>query len=959
MKVDRERFFCVLLLFMVLVMKAGLVLAGIKNSPHDVILWYDKQNATGVAGTCAYCHVPHSSKGDRLFPEQTSADTAVNIYGTVGAICAKCHRADYASLSPKVKMYDEIFLTLGQTKSNSTMDSHPTVKTKKAEQTKTLQNTSLDSAIEATSPWPWIDDNWKKANGGKGDDSIECTSCHNPHNWNTVAYGSTAQRKFLRAPIYDSAATNGMNNFCVYCHKGRQSSGRSNASGTHPVSSGEAGVKLDPSAKVGLYKDDNKDTGYGLFRSFCDSATLVTGNRDGKGIWDKGLVSPATSAFLGARLAPGDQIICQSCHMPHGVMHSNDDTYQDTSTAELNVGPLLAINNATNLDAVTSKPTYGPSIGKYPENEETTYCLDGTHEQNLLCEWCHGMTPDLESNATDTSAFAHPVNKYPSHTNDNMAFESEYGTLYIKYPPGGAGGSDTGWVKYRESSGIRGATDTDKNPVPASVSTNSTLVTTTGRNTYLTCLSCHEPHQAWAGTPILKKGGWNSLTGKADSTFCDGCHDDLAMGNKGTDSTYFKDWTTHPSGPTAKLKTSDARAPGVDGTLRLPNRAGLRTFGVKGGDEEYISCWTCHRVHDSVEPSRAFLADYQEPFSQICVNCHCEGDTDTARVSGGSRDAKWKYGTGEGETNANPSRYYIEGAVGTGWWSKKTSGDPARFGFGDTMRLGSHYIGQFTGGANPRPEAVTDDYGWLGEREIARETSKLAVTLRTLDHRTGQTEESGGESKDRWLDTSSPMFTDVAWYGSGQKSHIGVIPGITDSKVIICQTCHAVHNTATGVADDSTVSRLLLAPNYDSYMCKRCHIPEAEDEKGKKTNSHPMHADTGGSLYGVGYISYNTTVGRTKGAAVDVTSGTFAYTSANVKAPANYPYNRMSCDACHTPHNADSKMGAMIVEGDNVADTDKGTGEIEALYTNKLPTTLERNDKRTCDLCHKQGTASE
>jgi hypothetical protein len=310
------------------------------------------------------------------------------------------------------------------------------------------------------------------------------------------------------------------------------------------------------------------DTVY-MLRTLSDSArVMAAGARGSFATYD----FAGAGNYIGSRLyndpvTGQDQIICQSCHMPHGVAYTRDDVYDGGASTprELRVGPLLAINNAANWAEVIKVET-APDSTMYPCTTEVKYSLPAGHEQNLLCEWCHGITPDLESDSTTqeygtVGAFVHPVNRFPTSTMDNMPSEpDDYSTLFVKYPI-------SSWLKYRESLGIRDAVSFD------SLTTNNSYTPGDRPNNvaYIVCLSCHEPHQAAKNSPILKFGYETSVAGYGDSTFCDGCHKDAAMG-KGLDTVYFSDWTTHPSGRTAKLVTSDSSALDVN-AIKLPNRA--------------------------------------------------------------------------------------------------------------------------------------------------------------------------------------------------------------------------------------------------------------------------------------------------------------------------------------------------------------------------------------------------
>lgn len=971
MKVSKKLLVSLLLFVGMGLLKVSGVNAGIKDSPHDLISWTNNATTIGVktkAGICAYCHIPHSAKGDRLFPEQTSSE--VDSYGKVAGLCYKCHGNNTyigGFTNNAAYLNNEIFASLDNVKSDSTMDSHPIKGTGFNRQPNTLQNTSLDTVFNAPYEWPWSTTTFDAKVAGVAE--IECSTCHNPHDWNANAYGSSsvglAKRKFLRAPIYDPNGPVGLKNFCSYCHQNRENSMSSNTTGTHPVSAG--GQYSGDSATFQEWRAANSgalaiDQTY-MIKGLSDSARLSNPavDKSGWAVWD----STNIAGFIGARVFNPNgaaEVLCQSCHMPHGVMHSDDDVYNDTvGTAELNVGPLLAINNATNWTKINANRSSAPAPydSLYPFTSETTYNLPTGHQQNLLCEWCHGMTPDLESNSNDTVSFAHPVNMYPTNTigqgtMDNMPSETEFGLLRIKYPA-------ASWLKYRESLGIRSATNAAKLPAQTA-RTNNAYANVGGYRAnnvaYLVCESCHEPHKSLPGTPLLKFD-----TAVTDTTFCDGCHYDTAMG-VGNDTLYFTDWTTHPSGVTARLINQEG---GV-----LPNRAGLRIFDSTVAADAYISCWTCHKAHKGVE--KPLLADYQSPYSQICVNCHTQGSTTSVAYS---QNAQWAYGTTATGTvtNANPSYYYVEGvnASGTSWWTRNTRGAPAAYAIRNEARLGSHFIGRYatdpTKGGAART-LITAAGGWLGERSNNR-SGASGVTLQTIDHRPNTDTATMGDLKDKWLQQqysdstydTDMVFETMVWIGSGQVAH-------TNSKThVICQSCHVAHNSAVGVADNGNISRLLLSSNVDSYMCKRCHIPEADT-----TLTHPMSVDTTGLTLNAGLVTakqlnfkYNTLVTRT-GTVVNMTSGKYAYAynstsveSCGVIAPANYPDTagiggsgkRMNCDACHSAHNADSKMGAMILEGCDTAASYANT--IPSPYWNKVPTMMERDDKVTCDLCHMQG----
>ncbi|MFH1288504.1 MAG: cytochrome c3 family protein [bacterium] len=314
-------------------------------------------------------------------------------------------------------------------------------------------------------------------------------------------------------------------------------------------------------------------------------------------------------------------IICVTCHSPHGAPASRDGVYTDGSP--LNTGPLLVIDN----DGIKSQP----------DSTDIPFHQVGGRAggQSLLCESCHGKTPFMN----DTTYFSHPVDRYPPGTssNDNVSFSGD--TLAINYPPGS-------WVNYEES-GEPNVHQGKGKRIPGE---------------YLVCISCHDPHGARAGTPLLREG--------SSENFCEDCHNSapVAGENHPVDTVGINLWRNGAkvrAGP-FMFRNKDGFEMAIVESLEIYDSPGVFITGIQKAlklENGYITCRTCHSPHSAVNERLLTVTDRN---SEICECCHTYSDEPH-----------------------NPSVYYFEGP-------SEVYPDGKTNETRESPRLGSHFIGDVT-----------------------------------------------------------------------------------------------------------------------------------------------------------------------------------------------------------------------------------------------------------------------
>lgn len=554
--------------------------------------------------------------------------------------------------------------------------------------------------------------------------------------------------------------------------------------------------------------------------------------------------------ILGGHLAYGTTggIICVTCHSPHGVPASRDGLYTDSSS--LRTGPLLVINNDTTKS-----------------NPDSTDIPTGGGGQSLLCESCHGQTPFMK----DTTFFSHPVDRYPLGTRSDDNISSSGDTLAINYPP-------ASWINYEES----GEPNTHQ----------GTGMRVPGE--YLVCMSCHDPHGAKAGTPLLRNG--------SSENFCEDCHTKapVAGENHPVDTVGINLWKglSKESAISFLFKNKDGFAMAIRESLEVYDSPGVFITGIQDAlrlQDGYITCRTCHSPHSAINARLLTVTDRN---SEICECCHTE----------------------KGEPH-NPSVYYLEGpneiypdGKANEWIEIKEGTSPEAESY-DLPRLGSHYIG-----------------------DVTEEGRKSYDTFYSIYHDTCY--------RTDWLATA---YVDngynTPWPDSNQFSHVGG-PGADPDRsgyggtMIICQSCHTPHGAAKGLASDdgADLSRLLLTANSESKLCSGCHYPPGThpvlDVIVSRTEQPANPVD---SKYALGYNE--------------------ELYLRNFTMPADYPDSagdnnpRLVCESCHTAHNAYSISGAYITEAGDSSKLESipdGSG-----WFNKKP--LHRDHQPLCNRCHLQG----
>ncbi|MEW6087412.1 MAG: hypothetical protein AB1498_03845 [bacterium] len=937
------------MLALVLILVAGFYsvsFAGISTTPHDVVSWHNtNQLGTRVnTGVCSYCHIPHSAKGDRLFPIAVASETAgvgKSKLGIVAFLCAQCHSSidndfNAAHLDPANEMIFRALPKPNRAADTTTYDTHPTIYTSAYINDTTLGIADSTSTTAISVKWPYYDD-WLQ---GKRD--IECSSCHNPHDWN-----QGNRRNYLRVAYFDSSASeysstynSNFRNVCSFCHTGRDKSGVGTSNeGSHPVGN----VVADPnsfamgSGYEGIWLDslncDPDTTGTRFFKKYKDT-TGVSGSKAGKAVGDRG-----------AHLGPAGEFTCMSCHMPHAAPNSQDGVTSANDTLGLVMGPLLVKDNDETGYSSANVDVFQDAYSKW--QGETAFIID--EGESNACEWCHGITPKktdtVETYDQDTikKKYAHPVNNYPTSTADNTTrayisnladeiYSSTNISLRIRYPVH-ADSTSTGWKNYEES----GAPNI------------YTMGNARGQGDYLICNSCHDVHLGQVGTPILR--------GPSSVQYCEDCH-------------YENPLPAGTSHPINNLKGAQVCDLTTEDGIALPNYAKLPLLGTSSE----LMCRTCHGgafgtgvIHGGM--GRFMLADYID-FAELCVNCH--GWMDTGAVTLSTTYSKGlldtlRVGTAK-QKAANPSYWYLEGPNPV--WAHK---DPNETN--GTDRLGSHYIGVIS---NNRPYLSNATYGWLGSSDT------------TLDHR-GEIENT--TDVDNWLDTTwfggwpgRRMWTNATdGVGVDQYSIVGYLYATVTTPVVTCLSCHTPHGAATGGAtgngpvDDTTEDNqwsgeLLLAKNTGSYICYICHFPAAThpvEFPGTTHVGHKVITDTASAQYNpLNPSNKHDWVTRT-----DTTINLFdtadpkkvVRESTAIFKPANYPYGQMVCESCHSAHSANSRWGSYILEGDTtrafVEVYSSAWTAIDTGYYNKRPvnnhtqhdTVKSVNDRPTCEMCHPQG----
>jgi len=369
--------------------------AGIANTIHDFQSGGALTGFGGGAarGMCSYCHIPHVSQGDRLWPTPGTGQTAVG--GLIGNLCGSCHYTATGNTRSPVAANASAKGVLRSGDVYNTGKVNHVLIDDNIYGNNTRQNYVIGaSQFAQANVWPYC--GTQATASGPTSVQIECSSCHNPHSeafgqsTNTVGNANRAYgygNDYLRSGMY-----NGTVAFCEYCHEEKtrnKTLGNTIGTGTHPVgttananSAAQADIHIESAERAGLTASNivsavQYDMGIG---------TYAGGNSI---LADEGIGTHLTGYGTGG-------VTCQSCHLVHGAQRgaATSSTWDNTTVGgsydaankiylasdDDGFASILAIENSANGGGVGySYPTEGRTAGDY----------------NDLCVDCHETTPSV------------------------------------------------------------------------------------------------------------------------------------------------------------------------------------------------------------------------------------------------------------------------------------------------------------------------------------------------------------------------------------------------------------------------------------------------------------------------------------------------------------------------------------------------------------------------------------
>jgi len=913
--------------------------AGVKNTVHDF------QSGTALAGfggvtaqrgMCSYCHIPHSSKGDRLWPT-AGADSAARA-GIIGVLCASCHVATSNSNNSRSPCGAIDGVNRGADIYNTEKVNHVLVDDG-VYSNNTNQNYTTAAPYSGTNQmgqantWPYC--------GTQGEvgtaQVIECSSCHNPH---SEAYGQSSLtgneaggrlgygNDFLRASFYNTTAGVA---FCEYCHEEKTRGGLASntiGTGTHPVG---ATANAGDTAQKDIHIESE------------ERAALIASKIVSSVVYDLGIGSGAGTNGLIGDFGPGTHltlyrtggVTCQTCHKVHGAPSSD----YGTSMIQTEIGTqgsyyagankramgssddgnvnILAVENDANGGTVGySYPTEGRTAGDY----------------NDLCVDCHETTPSVGKNWATidgnerrttadggaTNLDSHPVNIAPDGKSES-GFD-----LTVKDPTWYT--TNNNWTDARWAGGnnVRGA---NGDLFAANGRYNGSGSAPTNSRNEIVCITCHSLHDGEPGTPILR----------AKSTdYCSDCH------------SYSIGAVSHPVGNGSAMRDNPDAAVWPNGDnlpladYYLGTSSLTSAFKHTNGDTTTdMACYTCHAAHDGVD---GFMLRVTDDNSRLCTGCH----TDIVNL-------------GVGSENENPSNYIAEYAEAA------------------TARLGSHYTGTVSSSSNYIGEARWAYSGkWTDSGYYYDATGGEVLTMTRA-----QTAHWNGNGTYTRMQCQSCHTPHNAAAGLVEANSIdGNATNIDGNGGLITQADD--NNTDVNPANGNDVnydntsatrmcstptSALLLGSNVESKMCATCHWPEGthvttiytvmakpdperiktppRDKRKYRNYCTRIEDYIIATLIGSEEQAYNVYDLIANDATMDTISTPESPCSFPPLRPGRVPTGttgKMLCDSCHTPHAAGSGGGAFILDDPSV------TGAATFATANQRVVT--RNYQELCWDCH-------
>jgi predicted CXXCH cytochrome family protein len=895
---------------------------------------------------CSYCHIPHVSKGDRLWP--SAGFDSANKAGLVGILCASCH-ADQ-----------------GSSYNNSNSPGSANLEVRRAGDvynTDLVNHILIDDGVYANNTnqnyyggatqfgevnrWPYCSTQGTTTVAQK----IECSSCHNPHSQDFGASTKTVEtdgdyrygNDFLRAAMYNT--TTGVA-FCEYCHEEKARGGNALntiGTGTHPVGTT---ANADLAGQEDIHIESSERVNAGLTGASIVSSILYD---MGIGTGIAGTDTLRTDHGPGQHLTSYDTggVTCQTCHRVHGAPRGTGNAWQRSETgttgsylaasrrylAASDDGDcnILAVENDSNGGTVNN---IGASNWSYPTGKYAP-AIRFASDYNDLCIDCHETTPSVGKNwkLNDNNAIrgtadlvndAHPVNIAPDGVSES-GFD-----LTVQDP--GWSGKNSNWTNARWA-GTNGAKGDDSLTSGNGRYKGGSTAPTNSR-TEIVCLTCHAVHDGEPGTPILRS---------KTKDFCSDCHT-LSLG-----------LVSHPVGYGSAMQDNPDAAiwPNGDNLPLSDYYTGTnssKSFNRVKSNTIDMACFTCHAAHDGMD---GFMLRVTDDNSRICTGCH----TDIVLVPG----------------MENPSNYIAE----------YNDND---FGYGDrpdiinttssaTNRLGSHYTGTVTNTDNIVGEirwaftgAWTDTDTDGGTGPVKAQTSHWngGNPLYTQNDKRMQC-----QSCHTPHDAASGLVEANSYDGSTTNVDWDFPSAIIGNDYNYDPSLYP--NTTTKMAFTPT-SALLLGSNVDSKMCATCHWPRGTHVTTIYTvPAKPDPNRTGGVarrrrdfctrieayviqvLNGEQEYQYNVYDLIADGTVTAAPGGTNDAVR-TPESPCNFPplrpgqwdlaapaVGKMLCDSCHAPHGAATRAGAFILEAGS------GDASTLALANQRI---AKRNYQALCWRCH-------
>ncbi len=429
------------------------------------------------------------------------------------------------------------------------------------------------------------------------------------------------------------------------------------------------------------------------------------------------------------------------------------------------------------------------------------------------------------------------------------------------------------------------------------------------------CTTCHSIHGKLPTGPFYKLLSVDPVKDDADN-FCEGCHR-----GKRADGQASPPYP-NPGGTTAPLSYHPADNDTCNGTTDTTGGRIVKINEPDGwvfGKHGEVLCTTCHEPHGARKNSPILR---QDPDSQtFCESCHSVPfpHHPTGDITGGTN-------INSGDAHASTREITIPSSFPAGI----TYGSPKPGWLYCSSCHRAHnanctpilVIDCANGTAcdictmcHPKfnPTWQTDD-NWKSTHFMGDPTAF------TVDYITLQGDLEG--TQPGYYDQYPPMHVGK-WPESGLESMYGGLSG----KEITCCSCHSfdVGNITAGNADQSPYLGPILAPGYqptdlvsgllaragsykewlpsdvqaviiggnrgteqivDKYLCTGCHglTPRTDVSSGWEGFTHPLMNADGSTL-------------------------------SNISSPATLTFNQhVNCESCHTPHEADSRGGFLILK---------------------------------------------